>query len=156
MGDDTLYSGTVAAATEGYLLGVPAVAFSLNDKSNRYWDTAEKALFPLIQFITQQNIQTPVLWNINIPAIAQDALQGVKVARLGRRHHGQGIMQSTDPRGEPVYWIGTIGKAADDADGTDFAAIADGFVSITPLTVDLSDKTALSSLAEMFKGFQVG
>ena len=155
MGDDTLYSGTVAAATEGYLLGVPAVAFSLNDKSNRYWDTAEKALFPLIQFITQQNIQTPVLWNINIPAIAQDALQGVKVARLGRRHHGQGIMQSTDPRGEPVYWIGTIGKAADDADGTDFAAIADGFVSITPLTVDLSDKTALSSLAEMFKGFQV-
>lgn len=154
MGDDTLYSGTVAAATEGYLLGVPAVAFSLASKDNQRWDTVEKALFPLIQFITQQKLDTPHLWNINIPNIAADAFQGVKVARLGRRHHGQGIVKAHTPHGEPVYWIGTIGKAADDADGTDFAAIADGFVSITPLTVDLSDKTALTPLAEIFKAFQ--
>ncbi|MDO5687605.1 MAG: 5'/3'-nucleotidase SurE [Neisseria sp.] len=152
MGDDTLYSGTVAAATEGYLLGVPSVAFSLDDKSNRYWDTAEKALFPLIRFITEYQPAAPCLWNVNIPRVAPDALQGVKVTRLGRRHHGQSVMAAKNPHGEPVYWIGAIGRSANVGSGTDFLAAEEGFVTVTPLTVDLTDKEDLPHIATLFSG----
>lgn len=144
MGDDTLYSGTVAAATEGYLMGVRAAAFSLDDKSNSYWDTAEKVLYPLIQQLLFVQPELCLL-NINIPKVASDSVQGVRCTRLGRRHHGQGVIRTQNPHGESVYWIGAIGKSSDDGVGTDFAATAEGFVSITPLTVDLTDHQALSN-----------
>lgn len=155
MGDDTLYSGTVAAATEGYLLGVPSIAFSLNDKSNRYWETAEKVLFAMIAFIAARKPPQACLWNVNIPAVPVRDLQGICVTRLGRRHHGQSVMRAHNPRGEPVYWIGGIGRAADSEAGTDFCAIEEGLVSITPLTVDLTDKPALAGMAAIFDGLRL-
>lgn len=150
MGDDTLYSGTVAAATEGYLLGIPSVAFSLNDKSNNYWQTAEKAVWQLVDFIVQQQMEKPCLWNVNIPRVAAEDIQGVRVARLGRRHHGQSVTQARNPHGEPVYWIGAIGQADDGGEGTDFRASEEGFVSITPLTVDLTHKDDMAALKTLF------
>ncbi|MBR6026864.1 MAG: 5'/3'-nucleotidase SurE [Neisseriaceae bacterium] len=146
MGDDTLYSGTVAAATEGFLLDIPAVSFSLNDKSNRFWNTAEKAVFDMVKSIINYKPLKPCLWNVNIPRVAADALQGIKVTRLGRRHHGQGVMKSSDPNGNPVYWIGAIGKSADTGEGTDFRGSEEGFVTITPLTVDLTSHAEIDVL----------
>lgn len=150
MGDDTLYSGTVAAATEGYLLGIPSVAFSLNDKSNSYWDTAEKATWAVVDFIVRQKMIQPCLWNINIPRVAATDLQGVQVARLGRRHHGQSVTKAHNPHGDAVYWIGAIGRADDGGSGTDFCASEEGFVSITPLTVDLTHKNQMAEVTELF------
>ena len=144
MGDDTLYSGTVAAATEGYLMGIAAAAFSLNDKSNSYWETAEKVLFSLLRKMLFRQPEKPCLLNINIPRVAPDAVQGVKITRLGRRHHGQGVIKTYDPHGETVYWIGAIGDSSDDGEGTDFAASAEGFVTVTPLTVDLTHHHCLA------------
>ncbi|MCD0239492.1 5'/3'-nucleotidase SurE, partial [Enterobacter kobei] len=92
MGDDTLYSGTVAAATEAYLMGIPAVAFSLNDASGRYWATAEQALWTLLAHFFKTPPQFPILWNINIPAVEPEDVRGIKIARLGRRHHGQNVI----------------------------------------------------------------
>ena len=109
MGDDTLYSGTVAAATEAYLLGIPAVAFSLNDYSGRYWDTAEKAVWMLLSHLLKHPPTQPILWNINIPPVAPSEIQGLKVTRLGRRHHVQSIVPARNPRGDEIYWIGPAG-----------------------------------------------
>lgn len=145
MGDDTLYSGTVAAATEAYLMGIPAVAISLNDYSGRHWETAEKAAWLLLEHLTEHPLREPVLWNINIPAVAPEDIQGIKITRLGRRHHQQSIVPSTNPRGEPIYWIGPAGDASDRLGGTDFAESETGFITVTPLQIDL---TAYQQMAE--------
>ncbi|WP_274570764.1 5'/3'-nucleotidase SurE [Neisseria leonii] len=145
MGDDTLYSGTVAAATEAYLLGFPAVAFSLNDIGGRYWDTAEKAAWRLLDYLVKNPPQKPILWNINIPAVAPEDIQGFKVTRLGRRHHQQSIVPMRNPRGEEVYWLGPVGEISDRESGTDFAECEAGFITVTPLQIDL---TAYPQLAE--------
>ncbi len=138
MGDDTLYSGTVAAATEAYLLGFPAVAFSLNDFSGRHWDTAEKAAWQLLDYLVKHPPQKPILWNINIPAVAPEDIQGFKVTRLGRRHHQQSIVPMRNPRGEEVYWLGPVGEISDRESGTDFAECEAGFITVTPLQIDLT------------------
>lgn len=151
MGDDTLYSGTVAAATEAYLLGVPAISFSLNDKSNGYWETAEKAVTQVIEQVVKMEVKSPCLWNVNIPKVDANDLQGIKITRLGRRHHGQGVFKSRNPSGEPVYWIGTIGQSSDNAEGTDFDGSERGFITITPLTVDLTDYQSMSHLRDIFQ-----
>ncbi|MCF7528826.1 5'/3'-nucleotidase SurE [Neisseria lisongii] len=138
MGDDTLYSGTVAAATEAYLMGIPAVALSLNDSSGRYWPTAEKAVWLLLEHLLKQPPQTPILWNINIPAVAPEDIQGIKITRLGRRHHAQSIVPAKNPRGEAVYWIGPVGDVSDNLAGTDFGECEAGFITVTPLQIDLT------------------
>lgn len=145
MGDDTLYSGTVAAATEAYLMGIPAVAFSLNDFSGRYWETAEKAVWLLLEHLVKNPPQQPLLWNINIPAVAPEDIQGIKITRLGRRHHTQSIVPSHNPRGEPIYWIGPVGEISDREEGTDFGESEAGFITVTPLQIDL---TAYQELAD--------
>ena len=151
MGDDTLYSGTVAAATEAYLLGFPAVAFSLNDHTDRYWPTAEKAAWQLLEKLTANPPQQPVLWNVNIPAVAAEDLRGCRITRLGRRHHEQSIVPMHNPRGEKVYWIGAAGEAADREDGTDFAECAAGFITVTPLQIDLTAYNLLHETARYWQ-----
>ncbi|EGZ45969.1 5'/3'-nucleotidase SurE [Neisseria wadsworthii] len=151
MGDDTLYSGTVAAATEAYLLGIPAVAFSLNDYSDRYWETAEKAAWMMIDRLVKNPPLKPVLWNINIPAVAPEDIQGIKTVRLGRRHHVQSIIPSHNPRGEPIYWIGPIGNISDKETGTDFAECEAGFITVTPLQIDLTGFEQMQEVAQFWQ-----
>ena len=152
MGDDTLYSGTVAAATEAYLLGIPAVAFSLNDFSGRYWETAEKAAWIMLEHLLADPPRQPVLWNVNIPAVAPEDIQGCKVTRLGKRHHVQSIVPARNPRGESVYWIGPVGDISDRNGGTDFAESEAGYITVTPLQIDLTDYEKMEQVAGFWQG----
>lgn len=152
MGDDTLYSGTVAAATEAFLLGIPAVAFSLNDYSGRYWDTAEKAAWIMLEHLLKNPPKQPILWNVNIPAVSPEDIQGCKITRLGRRHHVQSIVPASNPRGEAVYWIGPVGDVSDRNSGTDFAESEAGFITVTPLQIDLTDYDAMAEVAAFWQG----
>lgn len=138
MGDDTIYSGTVAAATEGFLLGVPAIAVSLSGKELAHYETAARVVVNLVQRFSQNTHQHPWLLNVNVPDVAYEELQGSQVTRLGKRHKAEPVIKSTNPRGETVYWVGAVGKAQDAGEGTDFYAIANRMVSITPLQVDLT------------------
>jgi len=153
MGDDTLYSGTVAAATEAYLMGIPAVAFSLTSHEfHKYAATAEKAVWNIVSRLVQTPPSAPILWNVNIPAVAPDQLRGHKIARLGRRHHTQSIVHATNPRGEDIYWIGAVGAVADNEQDTDFATCESGYVSITPLQIDLTAYSQMHALDEYWQG----
>jgi 5'-nucleotidase len=145
MGEDVLYSGTVAAAIEGVMFGIPAIAFSQVDKG---WDRIEDAAL-LARDIVMQQMSHPVdghlklgvkptLLNVNIPNLPYEQLQSWRVTRLGNRHHSQDVIVQNNPRGEPIYWIGPPGIAKDATEGTDFHAIQHGQVSITPLQLDLS------------------
>jgi 5'-nucleotidase len=150
MGDDTIYSGTVGAAMEGYLFGIPAIAFS---QVNRDWGELESAAQKAREIVlSMQQLQlvgkTPWLLNVNIPNLPHAALRGVKLCRLGRRHAAEPVIQQRNPRGEIMYWIGAAGPAKDDAEGTDFHATAQGHVSMTPLKVDLTDHSALGYWAQ--------
>lgn len=152
MGDDTLYSGTVAAATEAYLMGIPAVAFSLTSHEfTKYADTAEKAAWSILARLTANPPSAPILWNVNIPAVAPQDLRGHRITRLGRRHHAQSIVHSTNPRGEDIYWIGPAGEVVDNENGTDFAACEAGYVSITPLQIDLTAYSQQDALAQYWQ-----
>lgn len=152
MGDDTLYSGTVAAATEAYLLGIPAVAFSLNDFSGRYWETAERAAWIMLEYLLKNPPKQPILWNVNIPAVAPEDIQGCKITRLGKRHHVQSIVPARNPRGESVYWIGPIGDISDRNGGTDFAESEAGYITVTPLQIDLTDYEKMDQVADFWQG----
>lgn len=152
MGDDTLYSGTVAAATEAYLLGIPAIAFSLTDHSERYWETAEKAVWRLLAHLLSKPLPQDMLWNVNIPGVASQDIQGYKITRLGRRHHEQCIVPARNPRGEAAYWIGPAGQVKDKETGTDFAESERGFVTITPLQIDLTAYNQMRDVTEFWQG----
>ena len=146
MGDDTLYSGTVAAAMEGYLFGIPAIAFSQVDKGWGQLDAAAEVAHALVRQLLPR-VQAggpPWLLNVNIPNRADAAQLPRTITRLGRRHASQPVIRQTNPRGEPIYWIGPAGDARDAAEGTDFHAVAHGRISITPLQVDLTDHSALA------------
>ncbi|XZG71268.1 5'/3'-nucleotidase SurE [Chitinibacteraceae bacterium HSL-7] len=138
MGDDTIYSGTVAAATEGYLLGVPALAISLASRNPQHFDTAARVAAELVERACREPFRGAVLLNVNVPDLPYDELAGIEVTRLGRRHKAAPVIRSENPRGEPIWWVGPPGSAADAGEGTDFAAVAAGRVSITPLSIDLS------------------
>lgn len=156
MGDDTLYSGTVAAATEAFLMGIPAVAFSLNSaQMHQYADTAERAAWAVLSYLLQKPPVVPMLWNVNIPAVAAEQLRGHKITRLGRRHHIQNVIPATNPRGEEIYWIGPAGDVSDSEEGTDFAAVEAGFVSITPLQVDLTAYSQMDGLRVFWQDLAV-
>ncbi len=155
MGDDTLYSGTVAAATEAYLLGFPAIALSLNDFGDRYWATAEQAVWRLLSHLVQQPPTQAMLWNVNIPAVAPHEIQGCKITRLGRRHHQQSVVPMRNPRGEEVYWIGAIGEILDGEKGTDFAECEAGFISITPLQIDLTAYHQIQAATDFWQDMEL-
>jgi 5'-nucleotidase len=138
MGDDTLYSGTVAAATEGYLLGVPAIAVSLTGHAFAHYATAARVARDLVERLMRSPFGEPVLLNVNVPDVPYASLAGTEVTRLGRRHKAQPVVKSLNPRGDTVYWVGPAGAARDAGPGTDFHAIEHGAVSVTPLQVDLT------------------
>lgn len=143
LGEDTLYSGTVAAAMEGYLFGIPAIAFSLVDKGWHHLGTAARVARELVQqALTRPLTPGPYLLSVNIPNRPYEALTGREICRLGRRHASAGVIRQANPRGEPIYWIGPAGDAREAGEGTDFHAIAQGRVSITPLQFDLTDHAA--------------
>jgi 5'-nucleotidase len=145
MGDDTIYSGTVGAAMEGYLFGIPAVAFSQVEKGWSHIDAAARKARELVSFLLEHHGGHPDPWllNVNIPNLPFEDLKPFKVCRLGRRHAAEKVISQTSPRGDVMYWIGGAGAAKDDAEGTDFHATAQGHVALTPLKVDLTDHDAL-------------
>ncbi len=143
MGDDTIYSGTVAAATEGFLLGIPSIAVSLTSKAGQHFQTATSIAVTLVERFRDAPVQQPVLLNVNVPDVAQSALQGVEVTRLGKRHKAESVVRTQTPRGEIAYWIGAAGDAQDAGPGTDFYAIAASSVSVTPLQIDLTHRDQL-------------
>ncbi|MCK0508765.1 5'/3'-nucleotidase SurE [Aromatoleum anaerobium] len=148
MGDDTIYSGTVAAATEGFLLGVPAIAVSLVSKAATDFSAAARVARDLAERFTRVPFQHPVLLNVNVPDRPYEELRGIRVTRLGKRHKAEPVIRSVTPRNETVYWVGAAGQAADAGEGTDFQAVAEGFVSVTPLQIDLTHSGLIPSVAE--------
>jgi 5'-nucleotidase len=151
MGDDTIYSGTVAAATEGYLLGVPAIAVSLVGKSASHFETAAHVAHQLVTRYLANPVKESMLLNVNVPDVPLAALKGIKVTRLGRRHKAEPVVKATTPRGETVFWVGAAGEAADAGDGTDFHAVASGYASVTPLQIDLTHTGQLAMIQDWMK-----
>ena len=150
MGDDTIYSGTVAAATEGYLLGVPSIAVSLASFEGRHFATAGRVARELVQRFSATPFAEPILLNVNVPDIPYEELRGIQVTRLGRRHKAEPAVKSVSPRGETLYWIGAAGPAADAGEGTDFHAVEHGWVSVTPLQIDLTHAAQLADVRRWF------
>ena len=151
MGDDTIYSGTVAAATEGYLLGIPSIAVSLTSFEGKNFATAGRVARELVERFSRQPVWDPILLNVNVPDISYSQLNGQEVTRLGRRHKAEPVVKTVSPRNETLYWIGAAGAAADAGPGTDFNAIERGCVSITPLQIDLTHTGQLASVAQWMK-----
>jgi len=150
MGDDTIYSGTVGAAMEGYLFGIPSIAFSQVDKGWGEIEAAAQMAANIVRQMAAQDLvgQAPWLLNVNIPNLPLHALRPMKLCRLGRRHAAERVITQESPRGETMYWIGGAGAAKDDAEGTDFHATAQGHVAVTPLKVDLTDHQNLGYWAQ--------
>lgn len=138
MGDDTIYSGTVAAATEGFLLGIPSIAISMVSVSRGNFATAARVALDLVKHNMDHKFHVPILLNVNVPDIPYDQLTGMEVTRLGRRHKAESVIKTLTPRGEAVYWVGAAGGAQDAGEGTDFFAVQRNRVSITPLQIDLT------------------
>lgn len=148
MGDDTVYSGTVAAATEGFLLGVPSVAVSLVGKNATHFDTGARVARQLVERFIAQPWQQPALLNVNVPDLPFEQVRGFISTRLGKRHRAAPVIRDQNPRGETIYWVGPAGEAADCGEGTDFHAVAQGYVSVTPLQLDLTHTKQIGSVAE--------
>ncbi|MEN9772659.1 MAG: 5-nucleotidase SurE [Pseudomonadota bacterium] len=148
LAEDTLYSGTVAAAMEGYLLGIPSVAFSLASRSFDHLDTATAVATEVIARLVDHPFTKPRLLNVNIPSVPASALQGYALTRLGRRHVAQPVEKAVSPRGETVYWVGPSGGQREAGPGTDFHAIGESKVSITPLHVDLADRDGFDEVGQ--------
>jgi len=148
MGDDTIYSGTVAAATEGFLLGVPSIAVSLVSKAATDFTAAARVARDLALRFLHTPFPHGVLLNVNVPDRPYEDVQGLRITRLGKRHKAEPVIRSVTPRDETVYWVGAAGQAADAGEGTDFHAVANGYVSITPLQVDLTHFGQIASVSE--------
>jgi 5'-nucleotidase len=149
MGDDTIYSGTVAAATEGYLLGIPSIAVSLASKTALHFETAARFAVQMVE----RHARAPAgawLLNVNVPDVPAASLEGVAVTRLGRRHKAEDVIRSQNPRGETVYWVGAAGPAADAGEGTDFHAVATNRISVTPLQIDLTHRELIPDVLGWF------
>lgn len=147
LGDDVLYSGTVAAATEGGVLGIPSVAFSLASKdSPKHYDTAAAVARQIIERLKKAPLPHATILNVNIPDIKIDEIKGFELTRLGKRHPAQPAVKAIDPRGSAVYWIGASGLEEDAGIGTDFYAVRENKVSITPIQLDMTNYTAFEGL----------
>ncbi len=156
LGDDVLYSGTVAAAIEGRFLGLPTVAISLCTAlgSGQHFDTAARVAQRIVSGLLRQPLESELVLNVNVPDVPWDELRGFVATRLGRRHESEPVIAASDPRGRPVYWIGPAGEGSDVEPGTDFHAIAHHQVSITPLTVDMTRHAALPALNSWLSALQ--
>lgn len=154
MGDDVIYSGTVAAAMEGRFLGLPAIAMSLStgDHNGRHFDTAARAAVEITARLLVDPLPADTILNVNVPDMPWDELRGFEVTRLGHRHRAEPCIPMEDPRGRPVWWIGPPGAEQDAGAGTDFHAVRTGHVSITPIHVDLTRYQALEKVASWVGG----
>jgi 5'-nucleotidase len=154
LGDDVIYSGTVAAAMEGRFLGLPAVAVSCvsRDHDAQHYETAARAAVEIISRLVVDPLPADTILNVNVPDCAWNELAGFEVSRLGQRHRAEPCIQQTDPRGRPVWWIGPPGAEQDAGPGTDFHAVRTGHVAITPIHVDLTRHTALEKVATWVGG----
>ncbi|CUS49118.1 MAG: 5'-nucleotidase SurE [Idiomarinaceae bacterium HL-53] len=138
MGDDVIYSGTVAAATEGRHMGFPAIAVSMGSYGHKHYVTAAKVVAKLVAQLQESPLTADFVLNVNVPNIPFEDVKGIRLTRLGRRHKAEGMIHQKDPRGHDIYWYGPVGHQRDDGPGTDFAAVNEGYVSVTPLTVDMT------------------
>jgi 5'-nucleotidase len=148
MGDDVIYSGTVAAATEGRFLGYPAMALSLASYTPRYFETAARVAVDLLGRLQDQPLAPDAILNVNVPDLPYDELQGFAATRLGHRHKAEPVIKATDPRGRPIYWVGQAGAEQDAGPGTDFHAVRNGYVSVTPIQVDLTRHESVGRVAQ--------
>lgn len=152
LGDDVIYSGTVAGAIEGRFLGYPAIAVSMNSYTPNHYSSGARAACELVKRIQQVPLPGESILNVNVPDLPWDDIRGWQVTRLGNRHRAEHIIQDKDPRGEPLYWIGSAGQEQDAGPGTDFHAISNGYISVTPLKIDLTRYDHLDSLGKWAKG----
>ncbi len=151
LGDDVIYSGTVAAAMEGRFLGLPAIAVSLAGKAGANFDTAARVVLRLLDMLRREPLPADTILNVNVPDVPWTSLAGYEATRLGHRHKAEPVVRATDPNGNPVYWVGAPGPEADAGPGTDFYAVRQRAVSITPLHVDLTRYTALDQVSAWLK-----
>lgn len=147
LGDDVIYSGTVAAAMEGRFLGLPAIAVSLVGNEGKHFATAAQVVLDVLERLKSHPLPTDTILNVNVPDIPYDELQGIEATRLGNRHKAEPVIKSADPHGRPIYWVGRAGLEADAGPGTDFYTIRQQRVSVTPLHVDLTRHATLAPLA---------
>ncbi len=157
LGDDVFYSGTVGAAMEGRFLGLPSIAVSmvnLDNKSNNF-ETAAQVTRQLLTHLKKKPLPNDLLLNVNVPDCPFDDLKGTKITRLGRRHRPEAIVKAADPRGRDIYWIGQVGAPFDCGAGTDFHAVYNGYVSITPLHVDLTHHGFINDMTQWNDDFQL-
>lgn len=146
LGDDVLYSGTVAAATEGRSLGLPALAISLVGQQPTRYDTAARVAVMMVERLLAEPLDSSTILNVNVPDVDWEELQGFETTRLGSRRRAESVIRDTDPRGRPVFWIGRVGSKADAGPGTDFHAVSANRVSVTPLHIDLTSHAALQTV----------
>jgi 5'-nucleotidase len=146
MGDDTIYSGTVAAATEGYLLDIPSIAVSMSQHNSTHFETAARVAVELVEHYQKVGFSSKTLLNVNVPDIPYQSLKGRQVTRLGKRHKAEPVVQLKTPRNETVYWVGAAGQPNDGGEGTDFYAVANHYVSISPIQVDLTKHAQLAEI----------
>ena len=147
LGDDVLYSGTVAAATEGRFLGLPAIAVSLAGEDPRHFDTAAAVALQLFDQILRRPLPADTILNVNVPDVPISQLRGFRATRLGQRHKAEPVIKDKDPRGRTIYWVGPAGPEQDAGPGTDFFAVRNRYVSVTPLQIDLTRYEAIDPLA---------
>lgn len=148
MGDDVIYSGTVAAAMEGRFLGLPAIAMSMVEHNSNYYATGARAAKALVLHLQQHPLPPDTILNVNVPEVAWEDIAGFKATRLGNRHKSGPVIQAQDPRSRPVYWIGPAGAELDAGEGTDFHAVRHNYVSVTPLSVDLTRHKTIDSVQD--------
>jgi 5'-nucleotidase len=148
LGDDVLYSGTVAAAMEGRFLGFPAMAISMASFEPRHLDSAARIARLLVERIQSSPLPSDTILNVNVPDLPWESLGGMRATRLGYRHKAEPVVKQTDPRGRPIFWVGPPGAEQDAGEGTDFHAVRSGYVSVTPIQVDLTRHAVLESLGE--------
>ncbi|EKD69953.1 MAG: hypothetical protein ACD_46C00689G0002 [uncultured bacterium] len=156
LSDDVLYSGTVAAATEGRFLGLPSIAISLAGPRCAHYETAAQVAKILVKRLQETPLTFDTILNINVPDVPFAELKGIQVTRLGTRHIAEPTIKAVDPRGRKIYWIGAPGPEQDAGPGTDFYAVNSGYVSITPLQLDLTQYKVLDELSGWVQSLQVG
>lgn len=156
MGDDVIYSGTVAAAMEGRNLGLPALAVSLASHRPNHFESAAQAVITLLNQLPELSLpntdNTATILNINVPDLPWKEIKGFQATRLGKRHKAEPVIRSQDPRGNEIFWVGPVGKEADAGEGTDFYSVQNGFISVTPIHIDLTRHTALKTTEDWLCG----
>ena len=156
LGDDVLYSGTVAAAMEGRFLGLPAIAVSLAGSRLEHYDAAARVVLDLLDRLHRVPLPAATILNVNVPELPVSEIRGLQSTRLGHRHKSEPVVRSQDPRGRPIYWVGPAGPEQDAGPGTDFCAIREGFVSVTPIQVDLTRFDAIDTVGRWLEDVQLG